>query len=308
MSQEYFNQILDLVYKKSPLQKKKLENYLASCDESFFNAAEKFSIDYIGYLESQEISIEYAVDAYLKMCGNMLKSQIYFMKTGMYPVEQANDAFENVYNNKKVMTSCMIGIGISQLLWPTHYDMFSFFKDTLKESGNMVSSYLEIGPGHGLYLREAMQYLNNDIKIVAVDISSTAIEIVQSIMAYFFKDHTLKITYHNIDMLDLRLSDKYDFVTMGEVLEHVNYPDRLLNRLKEVLASDGRAFISTCVNCPAIDHVYHFKSIDEIRDILDGCGLLIKNERVLPVEDLSAEEIIKEKITINYCAIVTHKV
>jgi hypothetical protein len=43
MSQKYFNQILQRVYKKSPLQKKKLENYLASCDESFFGAAEKFS-------------------------------------------------------------------------------------------------------------------------------------------------------------------------------------------------------------------------------------------------------------------------
>ena len=52
-SQKYFKQILQLVYKKSLLQKKKLENYLASRDESFFNAAEKFSIDYIGYLESQ---------------------------------------------------------------------------------------------------------------------------------------------------------------------------------------------------------------------------------------------------------------
>ena len=308
MSQTYFNQILEIVYKKSPLQKKKLENYLASCDESFFKTVERFSIDYIGYLKSQNISVEYAVDAYLKMCGNMLKNQIYFMKTEKYPVEQANDAFENVYNNRKEMTSHMIGIAISQLLWPTHYGLLSFFKDSLKENGHAISSYLEIGPGHGLYLREAMQYLNNDINIVAVDISLTAIEIVQSIMKYFFKERTLKITYHNIDMLDLRLSDKYDFITMGEVLEHVNYPDRLLNKLKELLASDGKAFISTCVNCPTIDHVYHFKSVDEIKDMLNGCGLLIKDERILPVENLSMEEIIKRKITINYCAIVSRKV
>ena len=304
MSQKYFNQILELVYKKSPLQKKKLENYLASCDESFFNVAERFSIDYLGYLKGQNISVEYAVDAYLKMCGNMLKSQIYFMKTGKYPLESQHKALEDVYNNEKEMKSYMVGLGISQFLWSTHYDMFSFFKDTLKKNGNAISSYLEIGPGHGLYLREAMQYLNNDIKIVAVDISPTAIEIVQSIMTHFFNDHTSKITYHNIDMLDLTLSDKYDFITMGEVLEHVNYPDKLLYKLKELLTSDGRAFISTCVNCPTIDHVYHFKSVDEIRAEIDNCGLLVKDERVLPVENLPMTEIEEKKITINYCAIL----
>ena len=304
MSQKYFNQILQLVYKKSPLQKKKLENYLASCDESFFSAAEKFSIDYIGYLESQNISVEYAVDSYLTMCGNMLKCQIYFMKTGKYPLDQQHKAFEDVYNNEKEMKSYMVGLAISQFLWSTHYDMLSFFKDTLKENDDVISSYLEIGPGHGLYLREAMKYLNNDVKIVAVDISQVSIEMTQSMMAYFYGDHFSKIKYHNVDMLDLALSDKYDFITMGEVLEHVNYPDKLLLKLKELLSAEGRAFISTCVNCPSIDHVYHFKSVDEIRGKIEDCGLLIKDDKVLPVEILPLKEIEEKKITINYCAIL----
>ncbi len=304
MSQKHFNQILQLVYKKSPLQKKKLENYLASCDESFFNAAEKFAIDYIGYLESQNISVEYAVDAYLAMCGNMLKSQIYFMKTGKYPIDQQHKAFEDVYNNEKEMKSYMVGLAISQFLWSTHYEMFSFFKDTFKENDDVISSYLEIGPGHGLYLREAIKYLNNDVKIVAVDISQVSIKMTQSMMAYFYGDHFSKITYHNIDMLDLALSDKYDFITMGEVLEHVNCPDKLLYKLKKLLTSEGKAFISTCVNAPAIDHVYHFKSIDEIRNMINSCGLLIKDEKVLPVENLPIKEIEEKQITINHCAIL----
>jgi len=304
MSQRYFNQILELVYKKSPLQKKKLEKYLEGCDESFFNAAENFSIDYIGYLESQNISVEYAADAYLTMCGNMLKSQIYFMKTGKYPLDQQHKAFEDVYSNEKEMKSYMVGLAISQFLWSTHYDMFSFFKDTLKEISSMMSSYLEIGPGHGLYLREAVECLNNDVKIVVVDISQVSIKMAQSMMAYFCSDHFSKIKYYNMDMLDFALSDKYDFINMGEVLEHVNYPDKLLHKLKGLLTPRGRSFISTCVNCPAIDHIYHFKSLDEIRGKVDDCGLLIKDERVLPVENLPLKEIEEKHITINYCAIL----
>ncbi len=302
-----FNKILQIIYKKSPLQKKKIEKYLFKQDKTFFKSAEKFSLDYLSYLESQNILLEYAVDAYLKMCGNMLKSQIYFMKTDKYPVEQAVEVFENVYDNEKVMKSFMIGLALSQFLWPTHYEMYSFFKATLRNSSNSISSYLEIGPGHGLFLSEAMQSLKNDVKFVAVDISPISIKITQSIMEHFYNNQSSKITYYNIDMLELDLNDKYDFITMGEILEHVNCPEELLCKVKDLLTARGQAFISTCVNCPTIDHVYHFKHVDEIRKMLDSSGFLIKNERVLPVENFPIEEIVGKKITINYCAAVTQK-
>jgi hypothetical protein len=50
--------------------------------------------------------------------------------------------------------------------------------------------------------------------------------------------------------------------------------------------------------------VYHFKSVEEIRELFNRCNLEIIEERILPVEDLPMDEIIKHKITINYCAIV----
>ena len=77
MKNFYYNKILQLVYKKSPLQKKKIGKYLSKQDDSFFVYAEKFAKEYSSYLESQNIPIEYAVDAYLKMCNDTLKSQIF---------------------------------------------------------------------------------------------------------------------------------------------------------------------------------------------------------------------------------------
>jgi len=257
-----------------------------------------------GYLDSQDISIEYAVDAYIKMCDDMLKSQIFFMKTGKYPLQQQDQALEQVYSNETEMKSYMVGLAISQFLWPTHYQMFSFLKDALKENSDAASSYLEIGPGHGLFLREAMQRLKNAERISAVDISKVSIELAKSIMIYFHGDDSLKIEYHNVDMLDIALSERYDFITMGEVLEHVNHPEKLLCKLKDLLTAKGTAFISTCVDAPSIDHVYHFTSVGQIRDMFNECGLIIRDERILPVEDLPMEEIIKRKITINYCATV----
>jgi len=299
-----FKKIIDLVCAKSPLQRKKIQNYLSDQDDTFFYLAEEFATKYLNYLASENIPIDYAVDSYLKVCNDMLKSQIYFMKTGKYPVQRADEAFENVYNNEQEMTSFMIGLAISQFLWSTHYSMFKCFKDALKKKRDEISSYLEIGPGHGLFLDEAMAYLKEDAKITVVDISATSIKITKSIMKFFHQSDYDRIEYHNIDMLDLELNETYDFIAMGEVIEHVNYPEKLLNKLRDLLYKKGTAFISTCVDCPTIDHVFHFKSVDQIRKMLAGCGLLIEDERVLPVEDLPMEEIIKRRITINYCAIV----
>ena len=128
----YFNRILKLIYKKSPLQKKRLEKYLTGRDSLFFQKAEDFSAKYLGYLQKEDTPIEYAVDAYLKMCNDMMKSQVFFMKTGRYPESLAKDVFSNVYINEREMKSYMIGLAISQFLWATHYDIYCFLKIILK--------------------------------------------------------------------------------------------------------------------------------------------------------------------------------
>ena len=91
---------------------------------------------------------------------------------------------------------------------------------------------------------------------------------------------------------------------MGEVLEHVNYPGMLLSKFNKLLSENDHGFISTCVNCPTIDYVYHFESVEDILEMLSSSNLIIEDNRALPVEDLLMEEIVRRKITINYCAIV----
>ena len=300
-----FNNLLNLIYKKAPFQKKKLENYLKIQNDSFFNEAEEFVRQYTTYLDSQGIPIEYAVNAYVKMCNDMMKCQVSFMRSGRYPVKISQETYDNVYNNPQEMKSYMIGLAISQFLWGSHYEMFSCLKSALHNYAKYTKSYLEIGPGHGLFLSQAVSTLEDCSRYVAVDISPTSISITKSIMQTLHDKNKLDITYYNEDMLLLSLDNKYDFITMGEVIEHVSFPDKLLTQFKNLLTRNGKGFISTCVNCPAIDHIYHFHSVDEIREMVVKCGLEILDERVCPVEALSMEEIVERKITINYCVIVS---
>lgn len=303
MNSSNFNVIVNAVMNKSPLQKKKLQQYLNSRDKDFFDEAEIFATKYGAYLKSQAIPMEYAVSAYLEMCKNMMRCQIEFIKTGKYTVELHTEAFDNVYSNQERMKSYMIGLAISQFLWSTHYEMYNFFGTTIKRIGSKINSYLEIGPGHGLFLDKALDNLNINSNIIAVDISPVSIDITKSIMKHFGRDLD-SIEFCTQDILQFDRPAKYDFITMGEVLEHVNHPDKLLRKLYELIGEEGRIFISTCVNAPAIDHVYHFKYVSEITDMIEKCGFCIEDQLILPVEDLPIEVIVNEKIAINYCAIL----
>jgi len=304
MNYPNFSRFIEAV-KKSPFQKKKIEQYLLTRDENYFSEAEEFAVMYAGYLESQKIDLQYAVQAYQKLCNDMMKCQIFFMKTGKYSTvsSDADQANDNIYKNEEVMKLYMIGLALSQFLWPSHYEIYTCLLDSLKSRSKVIKNYLEIGPGHGLFLNKALEIMSPDALATAVDISKTSIDITRSIINYL-RPNASNVVYHNIDMLKLDLNNSFDFITMGEVLEHVNFPKVLLSKLRDLLAQDGRAFVSTCVNCPAIDHVYHFKTVDEIRVMFNECGLEIDEERIQPVEDLPFEEIMEKKITINYCAIL----
>jgi len=302
MKNNNFRKIIELICSKSILQKKKLRKYLSGQNDTFFYLAEEFATKYSDYLKSENIPIEYVVDAYLKMCNDMIKSQIYFMRTGKYPIESAEQAFKLVYNKDEEMKPFMIGLAISQFLWESHYKIYQFFLNNINIEKDDIKSYLEIGPGHGLFLKDANQILDNNVEFIAIDISKTSIDITRSIMNFLVKEN--KIKYIIMDILDYNTNKRFDFITMGEVLEHVNYPEMLLSKFNKLLSDNGHGFISTCVNCPTIDHVYHYKCVNEIKEMLNNNGLIIKDELILPVENLPMEEIIKKKIAINYCAIV----
>ncbi|MDC0407652.1 hypothetical protein OAM82_03280 [Candidatus Thioglobus sp.] len=89
--------VINSIYEKSPFQKKKIESFLDNQDDIFFHEFENFLSEYIQYLNKNDMTIEYGVDAYLKMVNNMFKSHMKFMRTGRYQAVSAEDAFNEVF-------------------------------------------------------------------------------------------------------------------------------------------------------------------------------------------------------------------
>src|SRR5712692_997982 len=104
-----FDRIVDLIGSRSPLQKKRLNSYLANCDGTFFREAQEFARTYGEFLAKRGISMDYAVDAYLKMCGDMLRCQVEYLRTGSYPQVTAEQAKAAVYESETEMLSYMVG-------------------------------------------------------------------------------------------------------------------------------------------------------------------------------------------------------
>ncbi|MDD2542755.1 MAG: class I SAM-dependent methyltransferase [Desulfuromonadaceae bacterium] len=193
----------------------------------------------------------------------------------------------------------MYGLFLSYFLWPNHYAILDFF---IQKSRNIksIKNYLEIGPGHGLYLSQARR-LFSEAQFTALDISPTSLEISKDI--YIFFTDTGSCDFVIGDLYNVKSRD-YDYIVMCEVLEHLDDPVSALKQVRSLLVSDGYVFVTTCANCPAIDHVYHYKSVEHIREQIMTCGFKILSDLALSVDKIPPEKWTAKQAEINYAALL----
>lgn len=300
------NKFLNYVYERNAPQKKKLEAFLSN--PVILQELQEFFVSYRSFMNSRNISIEDLGNAYLQLIDDMCYARLEFVRHGKYPTVNQSEALTDVYNNKTVMTSYMLGLAVSQFLWRQHYALFVFYRNEVKKiKFNDEDHVLEVGCGHGLFLRELLYSTPKKIEIDAVDISETSIEITKEIIATNLEKYLNTINFVHSDVLKFAPKTKYKFITMGEVLEHVERPQDVLNLIGTFLADDGKAYISTCTNCPTLDHVYHFHTVEEIREMIRSQGFKIESEVIEPSECCSEEKLIRMKIDILYGAIISKK-
>jgi 2-polyprenyl-3-methyl-5-hydroxy-6-metoxy-1,4-benzoquinol methylase len=85
-----------------------------------------------------------------------------------------------------------------------------------------------------------------------------------------------------MDIFDYEPELKYDFITMGEIIEHLENPKELLLKMKNLLTDNGLCFKTIPINSPAIDHIYIFRDQHEIRTMICNAGLKIIGDFVAP--------------------------
>ncbi len=293
-----FKRLVERVFLKSPMQRKYLSHHLAQRDITFFRRAEGFAGRFIIYLDDIGLSIDQAVDAYLEVCRDMLTSQMRFKKTQKYSCRSANEANGLVYSSTDKMTNYMIGLLLSQFMWPNHYEMYDFFIEQSQKLIN-IKTVLEIGPGHGLYLAESVS-LFPDAQFDAIDISPTSKKLCEALVFHLTGNIRCKVQLKDINQLED--CGPYDYIVMGEVLEHLDDPRSALRKIHNLLNEDSHFFITTCANAPAIDHVYLYDSVGHIQRDIRMSGFAPLFELALPVEDVPEDQWEEQKVEVNYAA------
>ena len=193
------------------------------------------------YEQRLNLSIEDQVQCYLKFLHKNLEETKFFLEHHHYRYATFEEVKNQVYFNEDYMQKYMVGLAISSYLWGTHISarkVFSHYLNQLQK--NKELSYLEVGPGHGEYFLRAIKSEAFG-RCVGIDISPTSCKMTQEIVA----SHTdfTKADFLCKDFLAFQTEEKYDLITMGEVLEHVERPLEFLKKSRVLLNGGGGNFL-----------------------------------------------------------------
>lgn len=242
----------------------------------------------IRYLLSQGLEIKYLADCYLEVVRDTLTEQIFFLRNGRYRFATYQEVAAAFDARPEYMRRYMYGLALTSYIWPNHTEIFRFFERHLPRDRG--GAYLEIGPGHGLYMATALQ-VSSYASFLGIDISGESIQQTGAITRHFAPDRAGAVDLRVCDFLESRDLPEQGFsmIVAGELLEHVERPERFLARMERLLSPGGTVFVSTCVNSPAFDHIYLWRSPASFEDMIREAGFQIVERLVLPYPGTTIE-------------------
>lgn len=70
------------------------------------------------------------------------------------------------------------------------------------------------------------------------------------------------------------------------------------------MCGGGKAYVSTVINAPAVDHIYLFRSIEDVLSLVYESGLSVAEYACYTEQDVEIERAIKNKMAINIAMIL----
>ena len=127
-------------------------------------------------------------------------------------------------------------------------------------------------------------------------------------VSYFLSPEELqRCRFRVADITKEDANDAFDFITMCEVLEHVEEPLRLLKSLRAMSIRGGHVFLSVPVNAPVKDHIYLFRTVEDIAAMAEAAGFEILEKRCFPTRKRTLEKAVKYKDAILVAMVLTGK-
>jgi SAM-dependent methyltransferase len=223
-----------------------------------------------------------ALDAFAEFCIEFLKEQSHFLQSGQY--SGAHKSFEQVvadcYSDDEYMNKYMIGYVFSCALFPHHYKQYVFFRDEFMPLIDDNILCVEFRVGHGLYLGTLLQK-SRGRRGIGYDISEASVKLARTAMKILGVADRVKVEQCDAcKVIETDISPFGACIASG-LLEHLEDPGAFLRLISHKMEKGGLLFTMTPTNLPHPDHLIHFKTIDEIRELFDKAGFEVVREAVV---------------------------
>lgn len=244
--------------------------------------------------------LEAYIASYRWMCGEMNKEALHFKKHGAYRLSSFREADAQVYSNSAFMRRYMEGLLVSQVFWRNHSAAFIFFQNSFLPRLKNPFRYLEIGPGHGLFLSVAAEH-SRCARAEAWDVSEESLRQTARALGILGLAEKVDLDQQDIHAPTRRVEDGalFDAIAICEVLEHLEQPADALASLRRFLRPDGVLFVNVPINSPAPDHIYLLRNEAEVRELVRSAGLDILDLQLTPMTGYSLAEAECQKATVN---------
>jgi 2-polyprenyl-3-methyl-5-hydroxy-6-metoxy-1,4-benzoquinol methylase len=240
---------------------------------------------------------------YRWMCEQFLEEELFFARHQRYRLQTFAEAYEQVYSRSEYMARYVRGILISQIIWRPHALAFDLFRTEFLEGIPGGGDYLEVGPGHGLFLYFASRQPLG--RMEAWDVSASSIAETRAALSRLGVEKDITIVEQDVLAAPTR-SDEFDAAVISEVLEHLERPDAALRSLHSALRPGGRIFINAPINSPAPDHIYLWRDPDEFTAFVTEQGFEIESTHFLPVTGHPLERALRRKLSVS-CVVIARK-
>lgn len=245
------------------------------------------------------VAYENAIEAFIEFSYDFLRLQVELEESGNYRNQTFEQVANDVYLDTKLMRDVyMKGLLLTEAFWVNHTKIFSFFIREFCSYNDVTGTVMEVPVGTGIFISEFCLQ-NPAWEAIAFDLSDGAVEFSKELM---LARGMTPIPIHVQNVFELSEEKQFDRIICGELLEHLEDPVSLLKKMRKLLKPEGKMMFTTAIWAAAIDHIYLFRSSEEVREMIRP-HFNIEKELVLNVFDNKGPE--DKNTPINYACILS---
>ncbi len=297
------SQVVAHICAKSPFQKKAMARNFSAADPGYIAFADGLVSRLLRAVERGPAH-DYLADAYLAYTKQIRIEEMYFAKEHTYRLSRFEDAYREVYSRDDYMFDYVVGLGMTQILWPNHWAIVQFYVNEFLPLIGAASRGAEVGVGHGLFHAEMLRAAP-EMRSRMLDISPTSLEMTRRMIVATGLDPKRAEKVECDIQKGIPVEDaSLDVLLMGELIEHIENGAAVLGQFTKKMKPGGLCFFTTAANAPAEDHILLFRTTGEIREVVSGAGWKIKKEHLGTLNGMSVEEAEADGHNINYAAVI----